>query len=295
MLAHSSLTLSFEGREVARVSIDTRLGKSSFKRTHEDAAYLSDPQFRLYRQSDGAWWIEHAPGATNETIVDGSALSAPRKVYSGMQVAVGNSSKGVQKFSLLCDVGSSGEPVETSIERPIAWQLPEKVRATVGRMGAKLSAVDWATGFSRIARAIAPIAGFIATLGGAVFMGLLRGLGSETGSRGTCVRRGNSTFGDVILNVEGKRIRAGSSSFGTVLMTIEGNQLRDGDSMFGTVLATLDGNQVREGSLMFGNVIATIEGNQVREGSSMFGDVIATIDGGGRMAGAAAAVYLLRM
>jgi hypothetical protein len=293
MTATQPVELLFDGRVVTRVGVDTRLGKREFKHLHLDATYLSDPQFRLYRSSAGEWWIEHQAGATNETIVDGAPLRTPRRVASGMIIAVGNSSKGIEKLPLSCKTNVAPEAPKSTASDFIS-SLLSRARDVATRISNTFSTVNWAGGGRRFAGGLATVLGFLGTIFGALFMGLLRGLGSSGGSSAK-VRRGDSSFGDVLLNVDGKKIRSGDSSFGSVLMTIEGNQLREGDSMFGTVLATLDGNQVREGSSMFGDVIATIDGNKVREGTSMFGSVIATIDGGGRMSGAAAAVYLMRM
>ncbi len=98
--AASKLAVTFEGRTLTTVSVDAELGKRNFKSEHADAQFLSDPQFRL-RKNDGMWLVEHSPGATNETIVDGRKLISSEPVTDGMRVSVGNSSKGIEKFSLI--------------------------------------------------------------------------------------------------------------------------------------------------------------------------------------------------
>jgi hypothetical protein len=52
--------------------------------------------------------------------------------------------------------------------------------------------------------------------------------------------------------------------------------------------------KVRRGDSAYGDVIATLDSEKVRLGDSAYGDVIANVEGG-RMSGAAAAVFLLLM
>lgn len=95
----SSLEILLEDRILLTLRVDTWLGKNHFLRFHEDARFLSNPQFRLSRKG-GVWTIEHAPEATNATLVNGEKLEAPMAVTDGMKVAVGNLEKGVIKFPL---------------------------------------------------------------------------------------------------------------------------------------------------------------------------------------------------
>ena len=85
--------------ELTVVGIETELGKSHFRHAHEDARFLSDPQFRLFHQ-DGIWMIEHIPDATNKTLVDDVPLKSPMRVYDEMEVAVGNPKKGIKKVPM---------------------------------------------------------------------------------------------------------------------------------------------------------------------------------------------------
>jgi serine/threonine protein kinase len=98
--AAAKIELSFEGRSVVSATVDAEFGKQNFKALHADAQFLSNPQFRLRKQSDH-WVIEHCIGATNETIVNGKKLASPEPVENGMRVAVGNSNKGIEKFPLM--------------------------------------------------------------------------------------------------------------------------------------------------------------------------------------------------
>lgn len=89
----------FDGKMLTSATVDCELGKRNFKGVHADVQFLSDPQFRLRKQG-GKWVIEHAGGATNETIVNGHNLSGSEPVSDGLRVSVGNSAKGVEKFTL---------------------------------------------------------------------------------------------------------------------------------------------------------------------------------------------------
>lgn len=90
----------FNENKIYSIGTDTTLGKQQVKDTHEDAKFFSNPQFRLFKIGD-IWHIEHCDTATNETIVNGLKLAEPIIINDGMIVAVGNSSKGVEKLPLI--------------------------------------------------------------------------------------------------------------------------------------------------------------------------------------------------
>jgi hypothetical protein len=300
MTDRSELRLLSEGRVVLTARIDTYCGKRNIQKIHADAAYLSDPQFRVFPATDGCWNIEHAATAKNETIVDGHPLRGRMALNNGATISVGKSSKGIHKFPLLCSISECserpGRPVTFDAHPPVLVEPPVSNRwdRFIDGTRAKFREIDWNRSGKSSLSWLGTALRFMGTVIGAVLSGFLRGAGSSSSGH-TRVRRGNSLFGEVILTIDGAKIRSGDSIFGSVVMTIDGNQIRAGDSIFGNVLATLDGESIREGSSIFGTTLATINGNTVHEGSSMFGSAIATIDGGGRMAGAAAAVFLLRM
>ena len=300
MTGQRQLQLLSEGRVVLSVSLETMLGRINFQRVHADAIYLSDPQFRVFKSSSGAWNVEHVISAKNETILNGKPLRGTALLEDGAIIAVGNSSKGIQKFPLKCAIGEARDTphdsTDTDPKIPIRVDPPVASRWDnfVDSAKTKFRAVNWPRVGSSIAATLGTVLRLFGTVLGALFSGMLRG-GGGGGSGQTQVHRGSSSFGDVILTIVGSRVMAGNSMYGTVILTIDGNQIRQGNSMYGDVLATVEGESVREGNSMFGSTIATVNGNTVHEGTSMFGSVIATVDGGGRMAGAAAAVFLLRM
>ncbi len=96
-----SVAISFGGKQLTLINIDSEFGKRTFKGVHDDAQFLSEKQFRIYRDpATKCWLISHETSATNETIVNGSKLVAPVSVADGMRIAVGNSAKGIEKFTL---------------------------------------------------------------------------------------------------------------------------------------------------------------------------------------------------
>lgn len=297
MTVRQELRLHSEGRVVLTARVDTHCGKRNFQKIHAEAVFLSDPQFRVFPAADGCWNIEHATTAKNETIVDGRPLRGRMTLNNGAIVSVGNSSKGISKFPLLCSISECSEwpaNIDADLPSPVEPPVSDRWARFIDQVQVKLRGIDWRRFGTSALSWLGTVLRFMGTVIGAVLSGFLRGAGSG-GSGHTRVRRGNSLFGEVILTIDGTKIRSGDSIFGSIVMTIDGNQIRAGDSIFGNVLATLDGESIREGNSIFGATLATVNGNTVHEGSSMFGSAIATIDGGGRMAGAAAAVFLLRM
>lgn len=95
-----AITLLLDDRVVLTVNIDTDVGRAHVKPHSPDAQFVSDPQFRLFR--DGSrWMVAHAPGAQNQTLVDGQPLSTPVALASGMRIAVGNAAKAIEKLPLV--------------------------------------------------------------------------------------------------------------------------------------------------------------------------------------------------
>ena len=98
----SAVELSHLGTWATTISTTAECGKTTFKKVHSDAQFLSDPQFRIFRDNaSNQWMIEHIPTATNETVVDGNKLTSATPLRTGMRIAVGNTAKGIEKFPLI--------------------------------------------------------------------------------------------------------------------------------------------------------------------------------------------------
>lgn len=125
-----------------------------------------------------------------------------------------------------------------------------------------------------------------------IFTGMLLAATSVQARPPLYIREGNSTYGKVLMTVDGNKVHQGNSSYGPVLFTIDGNKIREGNSSYGTIIATVENGKVIAGNSNYGKVVANVGEGQIREGNSSYGKVIANTDGG-QMSGAAAASLLL--
>ena len=91
-----AIEIQLGNKRLTTVSTDATLGKMTFKALDTDAQFLSDAQFRIYRNK-GVWSIDHCAAATNQTLVNGTQLLAPLAIEHGMRIAVGNAAKGIEK------------------------------------------------------------------------------------------------------------------------------------------------------------------------------------------------------
>ena len=94
-----SLRLCAEGGKDIAVSIRTEVGKVLLRALGEDARFLSDPQFILECEGP-VWFVVPAPGATNQTLLNGKALLSRSPLSVGDVLAVGNEAKGIAKLPL---------------------------------------------------------------------------------------------------------------------------------------------------------------------------------------------------
>jgi hypothetical protein len=54
----------------------------------------------IERSTTGQWIVTPVPGTTNETLVNGEALTAPRPLRQGDYIAVGRQARGIVKLPL---------------------------------------------------------------------------------------------------------------------------------------------------------------------------------------------------
>jgi hypothetical protein len=92
--------IDFEGNPIKTVRIDTVFGKYHFKGIHEDARFMGDEQFKIYRDGSGVWMLSAMPGTVNQTLCGGAAVDSAVVVTDGLRIGVGNASKGVEKLPL---------------------------------------------------------------------------------------------------------------------------------------------------------------------------------------------------
>ena len=88
------------GGQVLHVGVRTALGKHLARQFGADAEFWDAQQMVLERRPDRQWQVAPLPGTTNETLVNGEALAAPRALREGDVLAVGRQAKGVVKLPL---------------------------------------------------------------------------------------------------------------------------------------------------------------------------------------------------
>jgi hypothetical protein len=80
--------------------VRTEIGKALLRPFGADSEFWDDRQCVLDRSSTRQWVLTPVPGTTNETLVNGAALTAPRPLRTGDRIAVGREAKGVAKLPL---------------------------------------------------------------------------------------------------------------------------------------------------------------------------------------------------
>lgn len=88
-----------DGRTL-RIGVRTELGKTLVRSFGPDGEFWDNRQCVLERDGGRRWLVTPVPGATNETLVNGEALLAPRALRQGDVIAVGRQAKGVMKMPL---------------------------------------------------------------------------------------------------------------------------------------------------------------------------------------------------
>lgn len=87
------------GRSMS-LGVRTPLGKHAVRQFGEDFVHWDTDQCVLERGPDGAWQLIPNPGTTNETLLNGAAISAPQPLQEGDVMAVGREAKGIAKLPL---------------------------------------------------------------------------------------------------------------------------------------------------------------------------------------------------
>ncbi|MBQ0819800.1 protein kinase [Microvirga sp. HBU67558] len=88
-----------DGRSL-QIGVRTELGKTLVRQFGPDSEFWDSRQCILERHSGRQWVITPVAGTTNETLVNGAALTAPRPLRQGDRIAVGRQAKGIVKMPL---------------------------------------------------------------------------------------------------------------------------------------------------------------------------------------------------
>lgn len=80
--------------QTLKANIPTRFGRAVLKTWGTDfERFMSPEQFHLFKDASGQWMIEHCAGAKNATYANGSPITAPISVQSGMIITLGKTGK----------------------------------------------------------------------------------------------------------------------------------------------------------------------------------------------------------
>ena len=88
-----------DGRAM-RIGVRTYLGKALARQFGPDGGFWDERQCVLDRNSARQWFVLPLPGTTNETLLNGETVAAPRALRQGDQIAVGRQAKGIAKLPL---------------------------------------------------------------------------------------------------------------------------------------------------------------------------------------------------
>jgi serine/threonine protein kinase len=99
-LTSEAVQLLGPGGTTLQLRIRTELGKRLVRQFGADAEFWDEGQCVLERGADGQWLVRPGSAATNQTLLNGRALTAPHPLQSGDQIAVGNETKKVSKLPL---------------------------------------------------------------------------------------------------------------------------------------------------------------------------------------------------
>ena len=88
-----------DGRAL-QIGVRTVLGKALVRQFGPDGEFWDNRQCVLERSAAGQWLVSPADETTNETLVNGQALKAPRVLRQGDVIAVGRQARGIAKMPL---------------------------------------------------------------------------------------------------------------------------------------------------------------------------------------------------
>ncbi len=94
------IELQGPGGRALQIGVKTELGKTLVRQFGPDSEFWDSRQCVLERKSGREWMISPVPGTTNETLVNGAALTAPQPLRQGDQIAVGRQAKNIVKMPL---------------------------------------------------------------------------------------------------------------------------------------------------------------------------------------------------
>jgi eukaryotic-like serine/threonine-protein kinase len=104
-LVAKALVLQAPDGKSLRLSVRTELGKALMRQFGPDAEFWDNRQCVIERAVDGRWTLVPTGPTTNETLVNGRALTRASILSPGDRIAVGREAKGVAKLPLTVRAG----------------------------------------------------------------------------------------------------------------------------------------------------------------------------------------------
>ncbi|HEX8210432.1 MAG TPA: FHA domain-containing protein [Longimicrobium sp.] len=104
-LRSERINLVSSSGQAMTVGVRTPLGKHVVRRFGEESNVWDTEQCVLERGPDGAWQIVPGEGTTNETLLNGEAITSPRPLHDGDVIAVGRVEKGIVRLPLTARQG----------------------------------------------------------------------------------------------------------------------------------------------------------------------------------------------
>jgi serine/threonine protein kinase len=105
VLRSERIRLVGETGHAVSVGVRTPLGKHIVRQFGEDANVWDAEQCAVERGQDGAWRLVPRPGTTNETLLNGQAVTEARPLREGDVIAVGRAARGIAKLPLTARAG----------------------------------------------------------------------------------------------------------------------------------------------------------------------------------------------
>jgi hypothetical protein len=94
-----------ESGQAMTMATRTPLGKHIVRQFGDDFVVWDAEQCTVERGADGTWQVVPVAGTTNETLVNGEAVTSPRPLRDGDVLAVGRAAKGIAKLPLTARAG----------------------------------------------------------------------------------------------------------------------------------------------------------------------------------------------
>jgi eukaryotic-like serine/threonine-protein kinase len=100
LLRAERIQLTSENGRSMSLGVRTSLGRHAVRQFGEDFVHWDTEQCVLQRGADGAWQVVPVAGTTNETLLNGRAITEPHPLQEGDVIAVGREVKGIVKLPL---------------------------------------------------------------------------------------------------------------------------------------------------------------------------------------------------